>query len=179
MLREVRIRLLTCVVLAALGAVAAGCGGGSGTVTVVAHHPRTTTGAAPAGPAAPHAPSAADVAVVRRWADAVRLGDVPAAVRAFRVPATIANGGPPITVRSRDGIRVFNETLPCGAKVVDAKPAPLGYFVVTFLLVDRRGSRNCGAGVGQLARTAIRLRHGRITDWVRVQDVPRGPSISA
>jgi hypothetical protein len=170
----------------ACAVVAAGCGGGGGTVTVEVNHPPTVTGkrSTPPKPVVPQAgatraPAAADLAVVRRWADAVRAGDVATADAQFHVPAVIANGGPPIRVREREGIRVFDETLPCGAKVVSAKGAPGGFFVVTFLLTDRAGSHNCGTGVGQLARTAIRVRDGHITDWVRVQDLPRGPSVSA
>ena len=155
-------RTVLAVLPALVALVVAGCGGGDGTTG-------TTTATA-------SSPDPAGVAVVRRWADTLRRGDVAGAARFFAVPAVVANGGPPIRLLTRPEVRFFNETLPCGAQVVSARRARAGFLVVTFALTERPGSGTCGAGTGRFARTAIRVRRGLITDWVRVQDLPTGPS---
>jgi hypothetical protein len=42
--------------------------------------------------------------------------------------------------------------------------------VATFRLTERPGEGVCGTGVGHTARTAFRIRHGRISEWLRVAD---------
>ena len=76
-------------------------------------------------------------------------------------------------------MRFFNRTLPCGAKVIDAEPAAHGFFIVTFRLTERPGPGSCGAGTGETARTAFRVRDDLITDWLRVQDVESAPGTPA
>ena len=161
--RSARARTVLAVLPAAFAVGLAGCGGGGTTTTHT-----TTTARAAADPA--------QVAVVRRWADTLRRGDVTGAARLFSLPVIVANGGPPLRLQTRPEVRFFNQTLPCGAKVVSARRARAGFMVVTFALTERPGAGTCGTGTGRFARTAIRVRHGVITDWVRVQDLPTGPS---
>ncbi len=158
----------------ALGVVAglAGCGAGRGS-QAASTAVRRTTAPAQRPPAA-----TTPTLVVRAWADALRRGDVQAATRYFAVPSRVANGGPPVRLRTRGAVRFFNETLPCGAKVIASEPATHGFIIVTFVLTERPGGGGCGSGAGQTARTAFRVRHGRITDWLRVQDLPPGPVTS-
>ena len=135
------------VLLAAL--VLAGCGGGD-------RRP-------PAREAVP------GTAVVRRWADAVREGRFAAAARTFAVPATVANGGRPLTLRSRAEVDFFNRTLPCGAILTSTRRATGGRLVATFRLTTRRGpGADCGSGVGHEAQVAFRIRGGRIAEWLRI-----------
>ena len=117
----------------------------------------------------------ADVRVVRAWADTLRRGDPRAAASYFALPSLVANGTPPIRLRTRAHARVFNRTLPCGAKLIRAEPASRGFFIATFRLTERPGAGKCGTGAGETARTAFRVRGERITDWLRVQDIPAGP----
>jgi hypothetical protein len=113
-----------------------------------------------------------DVRVVRRWADALRRGDVRAAARYFALPSVVSNGTAPIKLDSRADVRFFNRTLPCGAKLIGTETAVNGFFFATFRLTERPGRGSCGAGTGQTARTAFRVRNHLITDWLRVPDAP-------
>ncbi len=146
------------VALAALAVGAAGCGGGGD------RHARGAT------------VDPAELNVVRAWADTLRSGDARGAARYFAVPSVVANGGPPTTLSTIEAVRFFNETLPCGAKVIGAAPARRGFFVVTFELTSRPGGSDCGHGATNTARTAFRVRGGRITDWIRVEDLRPAPS---
>ena len=71
--------------------------------------------------------------------------------------------------------RFFNRTLPCGAKLIGTEPAAHGFLIATFRLTERPGRGECGSGTGETARTAFRVRGGRITDWLRVGDVESAP----
>jgi hypothetical protein len=112
----------------------------------------------------------ADVRVVRGWADALRRGDVRAASRYFALPSVVSNGTAPIKLDTRADVRFFNRTLPCGAKLIGTETAVNGFFFATFLLTERPGRGSCGAGAGDTARTAFRVRNHLITDWLRVPD---------
>ncbi len=154
----------------ALGA----CGGGGGDGADRAATP-TPTATATSSPDEAAVPDAADVEIVRAWADTLRDGRVRAAARYFALPSVVSNGTGPIRLESRAAAEFFNRTLPCGAELVDTEPAPHGFFIATFRLTERPGRGRCGSGTGETARTAFRVRDGRITDWLRVQDVSDGP----
>ena len=190
MLRMPRDGWLTAAVTA-LVVGAAACGGGGGEDD---DGPRAaTTPSATAKPATPDAtvepestpepdsepksapPDPADVRIVRAWADTLRRGDVRAAARYFAIPSLVSNGTPPIKLETRAEAEFFNETLPCGAKLIDADPAPHGFFIATFRLTERPGPGECGSGTGETARTAFRVRKEHITDWLRVQDIESAP----
>jgi len=111
--------------------------------------------------------AAADVAVIRGWSDALRKGRLERAVGYFAIPSVVSNGTSPIRLTSRDDVRFFNRTLPCGAEVVRTKDT--GKFVVaTFRLSERPGPGRCGAAVGGEASTAFLIRGNRIAQWRRV-----------
>ena len=120
-------------------------------------------------------PDPADVRVVRDWADTLRAGNVRAAARYFAIPSLVANGTPPIKLKTRAEAEFFNQTLPCGAKLIDTAAAPHGFFIATFRLTERPGEGECGSGTGETARTAFRVRDAHITDWLRVQDIESAP----
>jgi hypothetical protein len=117
----------------------------------------------------------ADVRIVRAWANTLRRGDVSAAARYFAIPSLVSNGTPPIKLETRAEAEFFNQTLPCGAKLIDADPAPHGFFIATFRLTERPGPGDCGSGAGETARTAFRVRDEHITDWLRVRDIASAP----
>ncbi len=171
MLSVMTTRRCLCIIALAAALGVAGCGAGHGSPATSA-----PAGAKPPGGTPPASGPA--TLVVRAWADALRRGDVTAATRYFAVPARVANGGPPVRLRSRAEVRFFNETLPCGAKVIASEPATHDFIIVTFVLTERPGGGGCGSGVNKTARTAFRVRNGRITDWLRVQDLPPGPVTS-
>jgi hypothetical protein len=161
------------------GAVAlAGCGGGGTAKHRAAATTNTTPRQAPA-PAGARAADAASVRVIRGWVDAERRGDVAGAARYFDLPALVANGGPPLVLRTRQAVRVWNSLLPCGARLLTAT-AFRGFVIARFRLTPRPGRRCDGPGI--TASTAFKLLHGRIAQWVRVDDAhpyrgaPRQPA---
>ncbi len=126
------------------------------------------------------APAAAAEAVVRAWADDLRRGDVDAASARFAVPALVANGTPEVRLATRDAVRSFNDSLPCGARVTRTRRHQ-GLVIATFTLTERPGG-DCGSGAGSSARTAFEVRDGKIVRWLRVPtggDVrtPRLPTV--
>ena len=145
---------LTLALAVALGA--AGCGGSSG----------GDRAAPPKRPPAGHAARAADVRVIRGWVDTLRAGHVNAAARYFAVPALVENGTPPIRLRTRGQVRLFNEALPCGARLLRTF-ASGRYVAATFRLTERPGG-DCGKGTGLEAATAFVIRAGKIVEWRRV-----------
>jgi hypothetical protein len=154
------------------------CGGETGSVRAgtetSAAQSRTAPGVVPLPPA--HGPSARvepdAEAVVRRWADTLRRGDVEGAARLFALPAVVANGTRPVTLDSRAQLRVFNRSLPCGAVLVGTSPAAHGFLVATFRLTERPGHSSCGSGTGNTARTAVHVKDGLIAYWLRLDTEP-------
>ena len=143
-------------VLAAAGLLAlSGCGGSSSSSTVP-------------GGANPDA-----VRVIKGWVDQLRAGHVADASDFFSLPTVVQNGTPALELTTRQEVVQFNESLPCGAKLVRAESH--GRFTIaTFVLTERPGPGRCGAGVGDTAETAFAIRDGHITEWRRV--VPTQPS---
>ncbi|MBJ7519649.1 MAG: hypothetical protein JHC84_08140 [Solirubrobacteraceae bacterium] len=116
--------------------------------------------------------------VIRGWADTLRAGDVDAAADRFAVPSRVANGGPPERLTTRAAVRSFNAALPCGARLEGTQEDDDGFVIATFRLTARRGGTDCGEGRGAIARVAIRVRDGKITDWLRADDRPAaGPTV--
>jgi hypothetical protein len=111
--------------------------------------------------------------VVRAWTDAQRTGHIDRATALFALPAVVFNSDQgPVALRTRAEVRSFNASLPCGARLVGTERR--GAFVVaSFRLTDKPGSR-CD-GVGAPARTAFKIRGGKILEWLRVPDSGRLP----
>jgi hypothetical protein len=110
------------------------------------------------------------VAVIEGWVETLAEGDVEAAADYFAVPSVAENGTPPVTLRSHADVIAFNRSLPCGARLIKARPE--GRFIVaTFRLTERSGG-DCGSGIGELARTAFVIRDGKIAEWHRLPDPP-------
>jgi hypothetical protein len=108
------------------------------------------------------------VRVIDEWATALRQGDVEDAADRFAVPSVAQNGAGAVTLDTRGEVLAFNDSLPCGARLVGARPA--GRFIAaTFRLTERPGG-DCGSGAGALARTAFVIRGGKIRQWRRLPD---------
>jgi hypothetical protein len=155
----------------ALAAALAGCGGGGGHATSTTTPTRSQPARAPApaplrGPRT-RAANPAAVRVIRAWVDAERRSDTARASRYFALPALVANGGQPLVLRTRAAVRLWNASLPCGARLVETA-AFRGFTIARFRLTQRPGQR-CDA-LGVTASTAFRLRRGLIAQWVRVDD---------
>jgi hypothetical protein len=169
--------------LLVVAAVLVGCGGGDGAGPVPTPRAGATATVEPREREAPRAAAqtgAAAEAVVRGWADELRRGDVDAASARFAVPAVVSNNTPELRLASRDAVRFFNASLPCGGRVTGIVPH-VGLLIATFELTDRPGG-DCGSGVGATARTAFEIRDGRITRWLRMPDgddlpAPDGPMV--
>ena len=145
--------------LASLVAVA-GCGGGD-------------DGAKPK-PRAAAGPTAEEV--VRGWSEDLRRGDIDAATARFAVPAIVANGTPQVRLETRAEVFFFNDTLPCGGRVVKTERRD-GLLVATFELTDRVGG-DCGPGAGHRAKTAFEVRRGKIVRWLRVPMKGEDPGVA-
>lgn len=115
------------------------------------------------------------VAVIRGWTEALRRGDVARANAYFRIPSRVSNGGPPIELRSKEAVDLFNRSLPCGARLLSARLQPDGFVLATFRLTERPGRGECGTGTGERARTLFDIEKGKIVQWLRAVD-PGEPS---
>jgi hypothetical protein len=124
----------------------------------------------PAGSQGDEIPGGADPAdaeLIDRWASALRRGDIDGAARFFAIPSVAENGPALIRITDRDDARLFNASLPCGARLIDA--AAEGHFVIaTFRLTERPGPGSCGTGTGETAKTAFVIEEGKFVEWRRV-----------
>jgi hypothetical protein len=134
------------------------CGGGDGSESA------TTGGSAGevAGDADP-----GDVEVIDGWVTALRRGDVDAAAGYFAIPSVAENGPVLVRIRSEDDARRFNESLPCGARLIRADTTG-AFTTATFRLTERPGPGLCGPGTGGTAKTSFVIRDGTIVQWRRV-----------
>jgi hypothetical protein len=112
---------------------------------------------------------AEDKEVIREWVDALRAGHVDQAAGYFTIPTLVENGTPAIPLTTREAVREFNESLPCGARLVHADSPSAGVVTATFRLTERPGG-HCGSGTGQQARTRFLIRDGKIAVWKRIPD---------
>jgi hypothetical protein len=161
--------------LAALVALA-GCGGGQADSPPAARTPAATSTPSPS-PSPTPAPSGptAERRTIDRWAKAVARADFEGAAALFALPAEISQSAEPVRLRTRAELELFNATLPCGAKLLDARREDR-YVVATFRLTDRVGSR-CD-GPGGKARVAFAFRGGRISEWRRLPAGEAPPAAS-
>jgi limonene-1,2-epoxide hydrolase len=144
-----------------IGIALAGCGGGGG----------SESGGEPkiAGDADP-----GDVRVIDAWVTTLRRGDVEAAARYFAIPSVAENPPLLLHIRNLDDARRFNESLPCGARLVRAETQ--GQFTTaTFRLTERPGPGTCGPGTGGAAKTSFVIRDGKIVEWRRVDAGDEAP----
>ena len=131
-----------------------GCGGGG-----------SSSGGSAEGIAGDARP--ADVRVIDGWVTALRHGEVAAAADYFAIPSVAENGPVLLHIKSLRDARRFNQSLPCGARLVRAESA--GEFTTaTFHLTERPGPGACGAGAGETAKTSFVIRDGKIAQWRRV-----------
>jgi hypothetical protein len=108
-----------------------------------------------------------DVRVIDAWVTTLRRGDVEAAARYFAIPSVAENPPLLLHIRNLDDARRFNESLPCGARLVRAETQ--GQFTTaTFRLTERPGPGTCGPGTGGAAKTSFVIRDGKIVEWRRV-----------
>jgi len=165
-----RSRLLA-LLIPAVALAAGGCFGGDEERPRAAAQPSATADADESAVPAPAAtPEAGAEEVIRAWADTLRRGDVKGAAAYFAIPSTVSNGTPAVKLESRAEVEFFNRTLPCGAQVIATEDAPHGFVIATFRLTERPGKGRCGDGTGATARTALLVRDGHITEWLRVPD---------
>jgi hypothetical protein len=116
---------------------------------------------------------AADLVVVRRWLRALRRGDVASASDWLNLPTRYQNGGG-VQMLTVPADRVAaTRTLPCGPRLAGA--GGFGAFVVARLRLRHRPGARCGSAGGHVARLAIRVGHGRITELYRLPTDPRRP----
>ena len=116
----------------------------------------------------------AAIKVIRMWTDALRMSDVRTASALWAVPSKVQNGTPVLTLGSLADVRLFNDSLSCGSRLVAAQGAKNGFTIATFELTTRPGA-DCGTGTGNDARTAILVRDGKIAEWYRLPDDPDAP----
>ena len=110
--------------------------------------------------------NAADVEVITAWADALRAGDVAEASSYFAVPS-VAQNGIAFDLDTAEDVEAFNESLPCGGRVINAETEG-DFTTATFRLTERPGRGACGDGVGGTAQTSFLIEDGKIAEWRRV-----------
>ena len=71
-------------------------------------------------------------------------------------------------------MRLFNGALPCGA-VVTRPAAPDGFTIADGPPDAAQGRATAGRARRDSARTAIRVRDGKIVEWYRLPDDPDAP----
>lgn len=121
----------------------------------------------------------AAIKVIRLWSEAVRRSDVAAASALWAVPSKVQNGTPVLTLASEREVRAFNSSLSCGSQLVSGLGAKGSPFIVAVFRLTKRPGADCGSGIGEDARTAIRVRGGKIVEWYRLPDVPGDPGAPA
>jgi hypothetical protein len=109
------------------------------------------------------------IEVIRGWTNALRRSDVRPAAGRLEVPSKVQNGTPVLTLDTLADVRLFNDSLSCGSRLVGARGAADGFTVADFRLTNRPGA-DCGSGTGHRARAAILVRGGRIAEWYRIPD---------
>ena len=128
----------------------------------------TGSGAGSRGPEIAGDADPADAELIERWASTLRRGDIDGAARFFAIPSVAENGPALIRIHDRDDARLFNASLPCGARLIAASAE--GHFVVaTFRLTERPGPGSCGTGTGHTASTAFVIEDGKFVEWRRVE----------
>lgn len=155
-IRVPRVATAALIALAALMLLAAGCGGDDDGAATSAQ-----TDAA-----------AGDAEVIKAWSAALTEGDVEAAADLFAIPSTAQNG--PLTIRietAADAI-AFNESLPCGSKVISTRTE--GDFTSATFRLEQRPGADCGTGVGETASTSFQIEDGKIIEWRRIDELPPG-----
>jgi hypothetical protein len=177
--------LTTCLGLLGTLLLAACGGGGHDDAGRPAPQPAARLSPAPRGPGdlpariplegtGPGNPAA--IKVIRLWSEALRRSDVTAASALWAVPSRVQNGTPVIPLASLQDVRTFNGSLSCGSQLVSALGARGSAFVVAVFKLTKRPGADCGSGTGQRARTAIRVRAGKIVEWYRLPDDPDAPA---
>lgn len=162
------------------------CGGGSDT-------PDASSAPQPAAPSPPaqaqgplalprdvplresRAGDPAAIRVIRMWSDSLRRSDVRRAASFWAIPSRVQNGTPLLELTSAAEIRAFNDSLSCGSMLTSGLGARDGFTIAVFKLTRRPGA-DCGNGAGNLARTAIRVRDGKIVEWYRLPEDPDAPA---
>lgn len=156
-------RVLPVALLTAFALLLTACGDDESTSTEA----ESTTSTEATADAAPK-----DLAVIEGWSDALSRGDTQAAAKFFAHPSTAQNGPVLVRIFSTEDAVAFNESLPCGSKVISASSE--GDFTsATFRLRNRPGA-DCGAGAGGKASTSFQIVDGKIVEWRRIDDLPPG-----
>lgn len=109
---------------------------------------------------------AADVQVIDDWARALTAGDIDAAAALFETPS-VAENGITLEIETTEQAEIFNASLPCGAKLVEAETEG-DFTTATFRLTERPGPGRCGQGAGNTAQTSFVIEDGKILEWRRV-----------
>jgi hypothetical protein len=111
-----------------------------------------------------------DVRVVRGWLAAQRAGALRRAARSWRLPARYQSRSAVITVSQPEARMALVASFRCGARLAHAGAA--GAFVVVQLRLVGTPAPQCSARAGNLARAAIRVGYGQISEYYRLPDDP-------
>lgn len=105
--------------------------------------------------------------VLRGWGDALRRDRSRRAARFFALPAIVARASV-ATLATAAQVRAFNDTLPCGARLLRVEED--GRFLVGTFELTRRPQHRCEAS-GDAMRIAFVLHDRKIAEW---GEVPEG-----
>jgi hypothetical protein len=148
------------------------CGGEPDvTLTIGTEPPADAPHAGDEGPPPAGVPgnaNAEDVRVIDEWARALSKGHIGTAAGFFAIPSVAENGVALLRIRNEGQAKLFNASLPCGAKLIHAETEG-AFTTATFRLTERPGEGYCGIGGQQAtAETAFVIENGKIAEWRRV-----------
>ena len=135
-----------------LGLAIAACGGSAEPDRLSLTTPRAPASSTPEPARTPV--TDAEKRVIRGWADEMRRGRVAAAAKYFSVPSEIVNLPPKGNLISSRQVEEFNDSMPCGAKLLGVQRTVSELVVADFELTNRPGAE-CGASAGERATFAF------------------------
>ena len=137
----------------------------------------TTTGATGATRTIPGNAAAGSARVIDDWARTLRRGDIDGAAGYFAIPSVAENGPQLVRIADRGDARLFNASLPCGARLIRATDE--GDFTSPPSSSPSARARDLRGRRRPRAQTAFVIEDGKIKEWRRVGiGGPQAPSSS-
>lgn len=110
--------------------------------------------------------------VVRAWSARLNAYDNVGVARLFAHPATFAQGGTVLRLKTSADIALWHRLLPCAGRIVsiDVK----GDLATAVFLLANGKNRHCDAP-GVRAAAVFQIRNGKIRAWAQIPVPPQGP----
>ena len=129
-------------------------------------------GASGAGTASADTPAQAK-RVVRAWSARLNAYDNAGVARLFAHPATFAQGGTILRLKTSADIALWHRLLPCAGRIVSIDVE--GDRATAVFLLANGKRRHCDAP-GVRAAAVFQIRNGKIRTWTQIPVPPEGPA---